>query len=62
VTHLVEALRHEPKGRGFIFLWGDWNCFNYLNPSGHTMALGSTQSLIEMSSRNLLEGLKTAGA
>jgi hypothetical protein len=30
--------------------------FNWCNPSSRTMALGSTQSLIEMSTRNLPEG------
>jgi hypothetical protein len=30
--------------------------FNLRNPSSRTMALGSTQPLIEMSTRNLLGG------
>jgi hypothetical protein len=30
--------------------------FHWLNPSGHTMALESTQSLIEMSTRNIYWG------
>jgi hypothetical protein len=33
-----------------------------LNPSGHTMALGSTQSLTEISTRNVLWEVKAAGA
>jgi hypothetical protein len=28
-------------------------CFDLLNPSRHTMALGSTQPLTEMSTRNI---------
>jgi hypothetical protein len=32
--------------------------FNLSNPSSHTMALGSTQPLTEMSSRNLPVGKK----
>jgi hypothetical protein len=31
------------------------------NPSSHTMALGSTQPLTEMSTRNISQGLKAAG-
>jgi hypothetical protein len=34
---------------------------NNNNRSGRTMALGSTQSLSEMSTRNISWGLKTAG-
>jgi hypothetical protein len=33
--------------------------FNLPNPSSHTMALGSTQPLTEMSTRNLPGGKKT---
>jgi hypothetical protein len=32
-----------------------------LNPSGRTMALGSTQPLTEMSTRNISWGVKAAG-
>jgi hypothetical protein len=32
------------------------------NPSGRTMALGLTQSLKEMSARNIFWGVKAAGA
>jgi hypothetical protein len=34
--------------------------FNWPNPSSHTMTLGSTQSLIEMSTRNLPGGWRAA--
>jgi hypothetical protein len=46
VAQLVEALRYKPEGRGF----------DLHNPSGRTMALGSTQSLTEMSTRNISWG------
>jgi hypothetical protein len=40
----------------------EWIFFNLPNPSSCTMALGSTQPLIEMSTRNLPGGKKAAGA
>jgi hypothetical protein len=36
--------------------------FYLLNPSGRTMALGSTQPLTEMNTRNISWGVKAAGA
>jgi hypothetical protein len=36
--------------------------FNLPNPSSHTMALGLTQLLTEMSTTNLPAGKKAAGA
>ena len=36
--------------------------FHGHNPSGRTMALGSTQPLTEMSTRNTYWGVKAAGA
>jgi hypothetical protein len=36
--------------------------FHRHNPSGRTMALGSTQPLTEMSTRNISWGVKAAGA
>jgi len=36
--------------------------FHWHNPSGRTMALGSTQPLTEMSTRSISCGVKTAGA
>jgi hypothetical protein len=36
--------------------------FHWQNPSGRNMALGLTQSLTEMSTRNIFWGAKTAGA
>jgi hypothetical protein len=35
---------------------------HWLNLNGHTMALGSTQRLTEMSTRNISWGIKVAGA
>jgi hypothetical protein len=39
------------KGRNYVWLW--WNCVRNHLPSSRTMALGSTQPLTEMSTRNL---------
>jgi hypothetical protein len=36
--------------------------FHWLNPSGRTMALGSTQPLTEMSTRNISWGIKAASS
>ena len=36
--------------------------FHWQNPSGRTMALGLTQPLTEMSTRNISWGIKSAGA
>ena len=41
---VFKALSYKPEGRGFDSRW----CHN---PSGRTMALGSTQPLTEMSTR-----------
>jgi hypothetical protein len=49
VAQLVEALRYKSGGRGFHFR---------LNPFGRTMALGSTEPLTEMSTRNIFWELK----
>jgi len=47
-TQLVEALRYKPEGRGF--------------DSGRSMALGSTQPLTELSTRDISWEVKVAGA
>jgi hypothetical protein len=49
VALLLEALHYKPEGHGH-------------NPSGITMALGLTQPLTEMSTRNIFCGVKAAGA
>jgi hypothetical protein len=48
VAQLVDAVRYKPEDRGFD------SRFVYLhNPSGRIMSLGLTQSLTEMSTRNI---------
>ena len=49
---LGAALRYKPEGRGFDSRWCHW-IFHWHNPFGRTMALGSTQPLTEMSTRNI---------
>jgi hypothetical protein len=55
VAQLVEALRYKPERREFNSRW----CHNRF---GRTMALGSTQPLTEMSTRNISWGVMAAGA
>jgi hypothetical protein len=52
LVQLVETLHYKPEGRGSIpdSVIG---IFQWHNPSGRTMALGSTQPLTEMSTRNI---------
>jgi hypothetical protein len=52
VAQLVEALRYDPESRRFDSRCDLWRC-SLLNPSGRTMALGSTQPLTEMSTRTI---------
>jgi hypothetical protein len=61
VAQLVEALRYKPEGRGFDpdYVIG---IFHGHNRFGRTAALGSTQPLTEMSTRNVSWGVKAAGA
>jgi hypothetical protein len=49
---VVEALCYETEDRGIAARYGGF-CSNLPNSSGRIMALGSTQSLTEMSTRNL---------
>jgi hypothetical protein len=58
VAQLVEALRYKPGSipDGVIGI------FHWHKPSGRTMALGSTQTLTEMSARNISWWVKAAGA
>jgi hypothetical protein len=51
VAQLVEALRYKLEGRGFDSRW----CHSH-NSSSSTMALGLTQPLTEMSTRNICGG------
>jgi hypothetical protein len=59
VAQLVEALCYKPAGRGFDGVSG---FFHWHNPVGRAMALGSTQPLTEMSTRNISWGVNAAGA
>ena len=54
MTQLVEALQYKPRSipDGVIEIY---HCHN---PSGRTMALGSTQPLTEMSTRDASLGVK----
>ena len=52
VVKLFEALRYMSEGREFDSQWCNWN-FSLQNPSGRTVAVGSTQPLTEMSTRNI---------
>jgi hypothetical protein len=55
--HAVAYLRHyTTSGRSQIRVPMKRFFFNLPNPSSRTMALGSTQPLIEMSTRNLPGG------
>jgi hypothetical protein len=47
-------------GRSRVRVPMRWNFFNLPNPSSRTMALGSTQPLTSMSTRNLLGGGRPA--
>ena len=58
---MMGALRYKPEGHGSI-PDGVIEIFHWRNPSGHTMALGLTQPLTEMSTRNIYCGVKAAGA
>jgi hypothetical protein len=46
------------KGRSPVRVPDEVNFFNLPNPSSRTMAMGSTQPLTEMSTRNLPGGKK----
>ena len=55
MARLVEALRYKRKVAGSISD-GVIGIFHLRNPFGPTMALGSTQSVIEMSTRDISWG------
>jgi hypothetical protein len=60
MVQLVAALHYKPEGRGFDSRWNHLDL--WLNPSGRTMVLGSTQLLKEMSTRNISWEVKAVGA
>jgi len=51
-----QVLRYKPEGRGFDSRWIN-EILLWLDPSGSTMTLGSTQPVTEMSTRNISWGL-----
>jgi hypothetical protein len=59
VAHLVVG--YKPGGQGFDPSWCHWNFYCH-NPSDRTMVKRSTQSLKEMSIRNISWGLKAVDA
>jgi hypothetical protein len=61
VAQLVEALCYKPEGCGFDSRECHWN-FSFTYPSGCIMAMGLTQPLTEMSTRNNSWEVKAAGA
>jgi len=54
-AQLVETLRYKSESSGFD---SGGVIFHWHNPSGHTIALATTQSLTEMSARNITFGRK----
>ena len=58
---MVEAMRYNPEVAGSI-PDGINGIFHWHNPSGRTMALGLTQPMTEMSTRNISWGLKAVVA
>jgi hypothetical protein len=51
ILQLVEGLSYKLEDNGFDSE-GHWIFFNLPNPFSHTMVLGLTQSLTEISTRN----------
>jgi len=56
VVQLYEAMCYHAECRGIDSRWR-----YHLNPSGRTMAVGSTQRLTGMSTRGIYCGVKAAG-
>ena len=56
VAQLIEALRYKSESRGFDSRWCHWIFFIDIILPAATMALGSTQPLTEMSTRNISWG------
>ena len=54
-VQLVEALHYKPECRGFDARWCHWK-FYWHNPSRRAMALGLTEPITEMSTRNISWG------
>jgi hypothetical protein len=60
VVYLVKALHYKPESRRFS-LSAVIEIFHRHNPSGHPMALGLTQLLTEISTRNISLEVRAAG-
>ena len=58
---VVKVLCYKSEGRWFDPSLCQWIFSLKYNPSGRTMALGSTQPLTEMSTRSISLGVKAAG-
>jgi len=58
VAQMVEKFQYKPEGRRFDFHQCHWN---FSLTSGRTMALGSTQPLTEMNTRNIYLGGDKSG-
>jgi len=55
VVQLVEALRYNTEHREFDSRWCHWKWLSH-NCSGRAMAMGSTQPLTDISTRNISWG------
>jgi len=53
---VVEALRYKPEGREFDSGWCLWN-ISLTKSSGRIVAVGSTQPLTELSTKNVSWGI-----
>jgi hypothetical protein len=63
-TRWCSWFRHRATSRKVVgsFLDGVTENFHWHHPSGHTMTVGSTQPLTEMSTKNISWGLNAVGA
>jgi hypothetical protein len=61
VKQLVQALRYQTEGRGFDSR-NAIGIFHWHNPTGPSLALGPTQPLADMSTKNISWEVKEAGA
>ena len=61
MVQLAEALRYMPEGRGFDSVRCHWN-FSLKQFFQFIVAVRPTQPLREMSTKNILWGVKMAGA
>jgi len=57
---VVKVLRYYSDGPGIDSRWCHW-IFQWHIPSGRTMALGLTQPIVKMSTRNISWGVNAAG-